>query len=113
MDVGRTKLKAIEKLDKLTIKIGYPDKWEDHSALVINSPENGSYFDNMKMFPNGNGKKDLVKLTKPKLIKPECRHKQLMRITILLIMKSCFQRRFYNLLSMITKPMKQPVNYGE
>ena len=25
-----TKLKAIEKLNKLTIKIGYPDKWEDY-----------------------------------------------------------------------------------
>ena len=30
-----TKQKALEKLDKFTPKIGYPDKWRDYSALVI------------------------------------------------------------------------------
>lgn len=30
-----TKEKAIAKLDALTIKIGYPDKWDDYSQLVI------------------------------------------------------------------------------
>lgn len=30
-----TKEKALEKLDKFTPKIGYPDKWRDYSALVI------------------------------------------------------------------------------
>ncbi|MES2439032.1 MAG: M13 family metallopeptidase [Verrucomicrobiota bacterium] len=29
-----TKAKAREKLDKLTVKVGYPDKWKDYSALV-------------------------------------------------------------------------------
>lgn len=63
---AETKLKAIEKLDKLTIKIGYPDKWEDYSALVINSPENGgSYFANMKNVSQWQWKKDLGKLSKP------------------------------------------------
>ena len=63
---AETKLKAIEKLNKLTIKIGYPDKWEDYSALVINSPENGgSYFANMKNVSQWQWKKDLGKLTKP------------------------------------------------
>ncbi len=61
-----TKIKAIEKLDKLTIKIGYPDKWEDYSALVINSPENGgSYFDNLRNVSQWQWKKDLDKLSKP------------------------------------------------
>ena len=61
-----TKVKAVEKLNKLTIKIGYPDKWEDYSALVIKSPiEGGSYFDNMENVEKWQWKKDLAKLTKP------------------------------------------------
>ncbi len=35
---AETKVKAVEKLNKLTIKIGYPDKWKDYSALTIKSP---------------------------------------------------------------------------
>jgi len=31
-----TKEKALEKLNKFTPKIGYPDKWRDYSALVLN-----------------------------------------------------------------------------
>ncbi|MES2659662.1 MAG: M13 family metallopeptidase [Verrucomicrobiota bacterium] len=30
-----TKAKAREKLDKLTVKVGYPDRWKDYSALVV------------------------------------------------------------------------------
>ncbi len=30
-----TKVKAKEKLDAIIVKIGYPDKWRDYSALVI------------------------------------------------------------------------------
>jgi len=61
-----TKTKAIEKLDKLTIKIGYPDKWEDYSALVVKSPEEGgTYFDNIKNVSQWGWKKDLAKLGKP------------------------------------------------
>lgn len=39
-----TKEKAIEKLDAITVKIGYPDKWKDYSSLEI-TPE--SYFQNV------------------------------------------------------------------
>ena len=61
-----TKTKAIEKLNKLTIKIGYPDKWEDYSALIVKSPaEGGSYFDNLKNVSKWQWKKDLAKLNKP------------------------------------------------
>ena len=61
-----TKTKAIEKLEKLTIKIGYPDKWEDYSAMVVKSPaEGGSYFENMKNVSNWGWQKDLAKLDKP------------------------------------------------
>ena len=40
-----TKLKAIEKLDKFTVKIGYPDEWEDYSKMEVSA--DNSYFDNM------------------------------------------------------------------
>ncbi|ASZ09000.1 hypothetical protein CK556_01345 [Mesoplasma chauliocola] len=43
-----TKTKAIEKLKSFTIKIGYPDKWEDLSDVeILSYEEGGSLFDNM------------------------------------------------------------------
>lgn len=61
-----TKEKAIKKLNSLTVKIGYPDKWKDYSALTVNSPEKGgSYFENIKNVGSWNWKKDLEKLGKP------------------------------------------------
>ena len=63
---AETKAKAVEKLNKLTIKIGYPDKWEDYSALEVKSPEDGgSYFQNVKNISNWRWAKDLAKLGKP------------------------------------------------
>jgi predicted metalloendopeptidase len=63
---AETKLKAIEKLKKLTIKIGYPDKWEDYSTmLVVNPKDGGSYYDNMKNVSKWAWKKDIDKLNKP------------------------------------------------
>ncbi|MEM7485603.1 MAG: M13 family metallopeptidase [Bacteroidota bacterium] len=40
-----TKLKAIEKLDKFTVKIAYPNDWEDYSSMEVSADK--SYFDNM------------------------------------------------------------------
>ena len=37
-----TKANAIKKLDTMTIKIGYPDKWMDYTDLDIKSIEEGS-----------------------------------------------------------------------
>ena len=63
---AETKSKAVEKLNKLTIKIGYPDKWEDYSALEVKSPEDGgSYFQNIKNISKWGWAKDLAKLGKP------------------------------------------------
>jgi endothelin-converting enzyme/putative endopeptidase len=46
--------KAIEKLNKITIKIGYPDQWKDYSKLEIKSvADGGSYFENVKNLPDG------------------------------------------------------------
>ena len=39
-----TKAKALTKLDAVTVKIGYPDRWPDYSALVI---DRASYCGNM------------------------------------------------------------------
>ncbi len=61
-----TKKSANEKLDKMTIKIGYPDKWKDYSALQIKSPaEGGNYFNNLVNVSKWNWQKDLEKLNKP------------------------------------------------
>ena len=41
-----TKAKAHEKLNKFTVKIGYPDKWKDYSTLTIDPAL--SYWENLK-----------------------------------------------------------------
>lgn len=61
-----TKVKAIEKLKKITIKVGYPDKWKDYSALEIKGvAEGGSYFENVRNLAKWTFKEDLEKLNKP------------------------------------------------
>lgn len=63
---AETKTKAIEKLNKITIKVGYPDKWKDYSALEIKSvAEGGSYFENSHNLSKWNFNKGLEKLSKP------------------------------------------------
>ncbi len=42
---SETKEKALEKLNAITVKIGYPDKWKDYSALKITP---GSYYRNVR-----------------------------------------------------------------
>jgi putative endopeptidase len=45
---SETKIKAQKKLDKLTVKIGYPDIWKDYKDLqVVSYASGGSYFQNM------------------------------------------------------------------
>lgn len=62
---AETKVKAIEKLNKISIKIGYPDKWKDYSKLEIKSiAGGGSYFENMKSLSRWNFQKDIDKLDK-------------------------------------------------
>jgi len=63
---AETKVKAIEKLNKITIKIGYPDKWKDYSTLTLTSPEEGgTYFDNIKNINRWNFQEDIDNLHKP------------------------------------------------
>jgi len=61
-----TKLAAIEKLHKSRVKIGYPDKWKDYSALVIKNPkEGGTYFSNSEAIARWNFKNNIDDLKKP------------------------------------------------
>jgi len=58
-----TKIKAIEKLDKFTVKIGYPDKWKDYSTMEV-KPGN-TYYDNMVAVQTWNFKDNLDKIDEP------------------------------------------------
>ena len=61
-----TRESAIAKLHKLSIKIGYPDKWKDYSALTIQSPaQGGTLFGNMKNISRWKEKESIAKLNKP------------------------------------------------
>lgn len=60
---AETKDKAVEKLDKFTVKIGYPDKWEDYSNMEV-SAEN-SYFENMAAVNKWASDKNLEEIGEP------------------------------------------------
>ncbi|AWA29209.1 M13 family peptidase [Flavobacterium magnum] len=63
---AETKKKAIEKLNKLTVKIGYPDQWKDYSSLTIVAPaDGGSYYSNSLNLAKWHYEEDLKKLGKP------------------------------------------------
>lgn len=58
-----TKAKAIEKLDKFTVKIAYPDEWEDYSELMIK--EGNGYAENMMALGDWNLKQKLADIGEP------------------------------------------------
>lgn len=61
-----TKKKAIDKLNKINIQIGYPDKWEDYSKLQIRSyEEGGSLWENINNLSKFAKEKAIDKLNKP------------------------------------------------
>ena len=63
---SETQDKAIAKIDKMQVKIGYPDKWKDYSAMKIEDvSEGGSYFQNMINVTRWNFDDDVAKLGKP------------------------------------------------
>jgi len=60
-----TQEKAIAKIDKLQIKIGYPDKWKDYSDLTIEDIEKGgTLFGNMLNVTKWNFAERMAKLGK-------------------------------------------------
>ena len=57
-----TRRQALVKLDKMRIKIGYPDHWRDYSKLEVSSP---SYVVNVLAANQFDFNRDLAKLGKP------------------------------------------------
>lgn len=59
----QTKEKAIEKLDKFTVKIAYPDEWEDYSKLKVE--EDNSFAENMMAVSAWAKEKNLSEINEP------------------------------------------------
>ncbi|RZJ27532.1 MAG: M13 family peptidase, partial [Flavobacterium sp.] len=60
-----TKTAAIQKLNKFRIKIGYPDKWRDYSAMVVKGGSEGNYFENAQSIAKWRFQEDIKDLQKP------------------------------------------------
>ena len=60
-----TKTKALDKLSKFTVKVGYPDEWKDYSKLqVLSKNEGGTLYGNLKNVSNWAYQKELDKVGK-------------------------------------------------
>lgn len=57
-----TKVKALEKLDSFTVKIGYPDKWRDYSNLHLTGD---TWVENVFAATAFNNRFELAKIGKP------------------------------------------------
>jgi predicted metalloendopeptidase len=57
-----TRARALEKLDALTVKIGYPEKWRDYSTLVI---DRGPYVLNVLKAKAFEVRRNLAKIGRP------------------------------------------------
>lgn len=60
---AETKEKAVAKLDKFTVKIGYPDSWEDYSSMDVKA--GNTYYENMMAVANWQFKDNLDKVDEP------------------------------------------------
>lgn len=58
-----TKAKAIEKLEKFTVKIAYPDQWEDYAEVQIS--EGNSFAENMFAIGEWSRKKNMAEINEP------------------------------------------------
>ena len=58
-----TKKKALEKLAKINVKIGYPDKWKDYSKMTISSSD--SLYDQLKEISEWDYNEEFKKIGKP------------------------------------------------
>ena len=57
-----TKKEAIAKLEKVNVKVGYPDKWIDYSSLTI---AKNSYFENISNASRFSFAREIAKIGKP------------------------------------------------
>ncbi|MGV0754041.1 M13 family metallopeptidase [Empedobacter brevis] len=63
---AETKTKALEKLNKFTVKIGYPDKWKDYSGLQVKSlAEGGTLIDDVIAISKWRSQENLKDFGKP------------------------------------------------
>ena len=63
---AETKEKAIGKLNSMTVKVGYPDKWKDYSGLEVQAPEQGGdYFSNQMALRKWSFEEAIAKLDEP------------------------------------------------
>ena len=61
-----TKEKALNKLNKFTVKVAYPDKWKDYSTLKVQSKENGgTLYGNLQNVTAWQYDRELEKVGKP------------------------------------------------
>lgn len=61
-----TKEKAMQKLNKFTVKVAYPDKWKDYSKLnIISEAKGGNLYKNLQNIGEWQYNKDLAKIGKP------------------------------------------------
>ncbi len=61
-----TKEKAMQKLNKFTVKVAYPDKWKDYSKLtIIPESKGGNLYSNLQNITEWQYSKDLAKIGKP------------------------------------------------
>jgi len=57
-----TRVQALEKLSKFTVKIGYPDKWKDYSELQVSDND---LFGNLRNAADVTYAEELAKQGKP------------------------------------------------
>ena len=61
-----TKEKALNKLNKFTVEVAYPDKWKDYSTLKVQSKENGgTLYGNLQNVTAWQYDRELEKVGKP------------------------------------------------
>lgn len=61
-----TKEKAMQKLNKFTVKVAYPDKWKDYSKLtIVPESKGGNLYANLQNITEWQYNKDLAKIGKP------------------------------------------------
>lgn len=61
-----TKQKALEKLNKFTVKVAYPDQWKDYSKLsILSENQGGTLYKNLQNITEWQYNKDLAKIGKP------------------------------------------------
>ena len=60
-----TKQKALEKLNKFTVKVAYPDEWKDYSKLnIVSEDKGGTLYKNLQSVTEWQYNKDVAKIGK-------------------------------------------------